>query len=190
MQPCLPEQIESERLLIRVARPGDGQIFNQAIHASAAKLAPWLGWVTPLPTLEQSEQNCRRAYARFLLQEDLMVFFLLKENGRLIGGSGLHKADWKLGIFEMGYWGHAEFGGAGLMSEGVRALSDHALQAMGANRVFLTTDEKNEASWRLAERAGFTLEGVLRLDRLDIQGRLRNTRVYARVSQRLGQTPE
>jgi RimJ/RimL family protein N-acetyltransferase len=33
----------------------------------------------------------------------------------------------------------------------------------------------------LAERAGFVLEGTLRRDRLDLQGQLRNTRVYARI---------
>jgi hypothetical protein len=44
---------------------------------------------------------------------------------------------------------------------------------LSANRVFLTTDEKNLASRRLAERAGFELEGTLRLDRRDLEGRLR-----------------
>jgi RimJ/RimL family protein N-acetyltransferase len=48
--------------------------------------------------------------------------------------------------------------------------------------VFLTTDHRNRDSWRLAERAGFELEGVLRNERLDLQGRLRDTRVYSRIA--------
>jgi len=178
----LPEQLETARLVVRVARPGDGAAFNEAVVDSIGKLAPWLSWVTPPPSLEASETSCRRAYARFLLDEDLMALFFLKSNGVLVGGSGLHDADWTLRRFEMGYWGRSGHGGQGLVTEGVRCLADHALDVLGASRVFLTTDERNIGSWRLAERAGFTLEGTLRNERLDLEGRFRNTRVYARVA--------
>lgn len=177
----LPEQLDTERLHIRVARPGDGEAFHAAIHASLPELSPWLGWVTPPPSLEDSERNCRRAYARYLLNEDLMVFFFLQSDGTLIGGSGLHGADWTLRRFEVGYWCRTGFTGAGLMTEGVRALADHALQVLGAHRVFLTVDEQNLRSWKLAERAGFVHEGTLVNERFNLQGRLRNTRIYART---------
>lgn len=178
----LPEQIESDRLIIRVAKPGDGPMFNAAIVESLPELSPWLGWVSPAPTVEQSESSCRRAFARFLLNEDLMALFILKQGGELVGGSGLHDADWQLRHFEVGYWGRTRFMGQGLVTEGVRALASHALTALGASRVFLTTDERNVRSWRLAERAGFELEGTLRNDRKNLEGTLRNTRVYSRVA--------
>ena len=178
----LPESLHSERLLIRVARPGDGAMFNAAILESQADLAPWLGWVTPAPSVEKSEADCQAAHERFLRNEDLMAFFLTRDTGELVGGSGLHKANWTLRQFEVGYWGRTRFAGTGLMTEGVRALARHAMDALGANRVFLTTDERNLRSRRLAERAGFEYEGTLRKDRFDLDGRLRNTRVYAVVA--------
>lgn len=178
----LPEQIESDRLVIRVARPGDGAMVNAAIVESLPALSPWLGWVTPPPSVEQSELSCCRAYARFLLNEDLMALFLLKSDGALVGGSGLHHANWQLRQFEVGYWGRTAYACRGLVTEGVRALAEHALSVLRASRVWLTTDERNVRSWRLAERAGFELEGTLRHERLDLAGRLRNTRVYARVA--------
>jgi RimJ/RimL family protein N-acetyltransferase len=178
----LPESLESPRLHIRVARPGDGAVYNQAVLDSLLVLSPWLGWVSPPPTVEESEMNCRKAFARFLMNEDLMAFFFLKDGGTLIGGSGLHKANWTLRQFEIGYWCRSGFQGKGLITEGVRCLADHALQVLNANRVFLTTDEQNIASWRLAERAGFELEGTLRNERLNLAGALRNTRVYSRIT--------
>lgn len=181
MLATLPEQIESEHLIIRVARSGDGAVFNEAITESLAELAPWLGWVTPPPTLEESETSCQAAHQRFLRNEDLMAFFFLKDCGTLIGGSGLHDADWNLRHFEVGYWGRSSFCGRGLMTEGVRALADHALEVLRATRVFLTTDTLNVASWKLAERAGFELEGILRNERLNLSGGLRDTRVYSRI---------
>ncbi|MES2474738.1 MAG: GNAT family protein [Verrucomicrobiota bacterium] len=181
MSASLPEFIESDRLIIRVARPGDGAVFNAAILESLETLSPWLGWVTPAPTLEESERSCRRAHARFLLNEDLMAFFFRKSDGSLVGGSGLHDADWDLRCFEVGYWGHPKYSGQGLITEGVVALTDHAMDFLKASRVFLTTDDLNVASWKLAERAGFELEGILRNDRKNLSGDLRNSRVYSRV---------
>lgn len=182
----LPEMLETPRLIVRVARPGDGAVFHRAISASLERLQPWLGWVTPAPTLDDAERNCRRAQARFLLNEDLMALFFLKDGGDLVGGSGLHNANWDLRHFEVGYWGHAGHAGRGLMAEGVGALVTHALDVLQASRVFLTTDENNQASRRLAERLGFELEGILRQDRRNLQGRLRNTCVYARIGRSEG----
>lgn len=178
----LPEELESDRLIIRVSRPGDGAALNEAILESLPELKPWLPWVSPPPTAEKSEIDCRRAYARFLLNEDLLLFFFLKDSGTLVGASGLHKANWELRQFEVGYWGRTAYTGTGLITEGVRTLSDYALNILRAQRVFLTADEQNVKSWRLAERAGFQLEGTLRKDSADLQGVLRNTRVYSRVA--------
>ena len=51
-----------------------------------------------------------------------------------------------------------------------------------ANRIYLTVDDNNISSYKLAERIGFELEGTLHLDRLGMNGKLRNTRVYAKYN--------
>lgn len=181
MRDSYQEQIESERLIIRVPRSGDGAIANEAIIESFESLAPWLAWVTPPPDVATTEEGCRRARERFSNNEDLTVYFFLKETGELIGGSGLHDPNWELRHFEIGYWGRTRFSGTGLMTEGVKALAEHALSDLKATRVIITCDNLNIASWRLADRAGFQLEGILRNERLDAQGRLRDTRLYSRI---------
>jgi RimJ/RimL family protein N-acetyltransferase len=42
-------------------------------------------------------------------------------------------------------------------------------------------DDNNASSWRVAERAGFTLEALLRFDSATPAGEPRSTRIYARV---------
>ncbi|AJQ97489.1 GNAT family N-acetyltransferase [Gynuella sunshinyii] len=177
----LTEVIETDRLIVRVARPGDGACFNKAILESIDQLKDWLGWVTPPPTTVQSEESCRKAYGRFLLNEDLMVLFFHKETGEVVGGSGLHNPDWDKRQFEVGYWGNSRYSKQGLMTEGVKALVSYALKELKASRIFLTTDERNISSWKLAERVGFIHEGTLRNDRYDMAGKLRNTKIYSVV---------
>jgi RimJ/RimL family protein N-acetyltransferase len=53
---------------------------------------------------------------------------------------------------------------------------------LSAARVELRVDDLNERSWRVAQRLGFQLEGLLRSDTRDANGRLRDTRVYGAVA--------
>ena len=61
------------------------------------------------------------------------------------------------------------------------ALARMAFDALAARRVEIRTDDANVRSQRVAERAGFTLEAVLRFDWVSPADEPRSTRVYARV---------
>ncbi|MBN8285719.1 GNAT family N-acetyltransferase [Zoogloea sp.] len=111
-----------------------------------------------------------------------MAFFFERGSGRLVGGGGLHKADWTLRKFEIDYWCRSGCGGQGLITEAVRTLADHAMTVLRAHRLELTVDDENRKSWQLAERAGFSLEGLHRHAGFTPQGKLRNLRVYAKTS--------
>jgi len=52
---------------------------------------------------------------------------------------------------------------------------------LDARRVEIRMDDNNAPSWRVAERAGFTLEALLRFDSATPAGEPRSTRIYARV---------
>jgi len=79
---------------------------------------------------------------------------------RPVGGIGAGAID-DNGIVEIGYWLRADARGRGLTTRALRLVAGWAL-ANGASRVQLRAAVENEASRRVAERAGFTLEGVLR----------------------------
>jgi len=188
MDPLLievPERIETERLVLRTPRAGDGAVVNAAVQASHAELAPWLPWAVTLPSVDESEAHCRRTHAKFLLRDDLTMFVFARgaddREGELVGGTGLHRIDWTLRRFEVGYWRKTGCEGRGFMTEAVRALVRMAFDALDARRVEIRMDDRNVASWKLAERAGFTLEALLRFDSLTPAGEPRSTRVYARV---------
>lgn len=188
MDPLLidvPERIETERLILRCPKPGDGAAVNAAVCESLDALRPFMPWAQSAPSLDESELVCRRAQARFRLREDLVLSMFERAadggEGRYIGGSGLHRILWDVRRFEVGYWCRSNCTGQGFVTEAVCALNRVAFDQLGARRLELRTAADNERSRRVAERAGFTFEGVLRGDSLTPQGKVRDTRVYARV---------
>ena len=87
---------------------------------------------------------------------------------------------WETPKTEVGYWIRSSRAGQGFVTEAVQALCDYAFTQIGAVRVELVVDEENVASRRVADRAGFHLEGTHRNERRAPDGTLRNTCVYAR----------
>ena len=80
--------------------------------------------------------------------------------GQILGSVGLTR-DETDHVVEVGYWIRAEARGRGVMTRAVVVVSRHAFET-GAERVFLRADPLNVGSCRVAEKAGFTREGVLR----------------------------
>lgn len=184
MNPILldfPDHFESARLLIRCPRAGDGAALHEAVIESLDELRPWMPWAAQPPSVADEEALARRAHARWLLREDLMLILLDKANGRVLGGSGLHRIDWAVPRFEIGYWCRTSCVGRGLITESTNAIAAFAFDVLGARRVEIRMDDRNERSWRVAERCGFALEAVLRQNAVDTAGALRDTRIYARV---------
>jgi RimJ/RimL family protein N-acetyltransferase len=82
-------------------------------------------------------------------------------SGRLVGSVGLH--DIADGAAEIGYWCAADCRGQGLMTEAVAAVSAWGFEALGLQRIAWYAGVGNWASRRVAERCGYTIEGVLPL---------------------------
>lgn len=188
MEPLLefvPDSIVTPRLILRSPRASDGPALNAAVVESLEALQPYMPWAQTAPTLAQSEAECRRMQAKVLLREDLpMMMFERAADGSergLIGGTGLHRIDWKVRRFEVGYWCRSSRVGEGFVGEAVEAITRCAFEQLQARRVEVRMDDGNERSWRVAERAGFTLEGVLRSQSLNPDGEPRDTRVYAKT---------
>jgi RimJ/RimL family protein N-acetyltransferase len=94
---------------------------------------------------------------------------------------GLHRTDWSVPKTEVGYWIRSSEAGRGYASEGVNALVDWALSELRAIRVELVTLEENLGSRAVAERCGFTLEGVHRNVFRGPDRELRHRYVYAKL---------
>jgi RimJ/RimL family protein N-acetyltransferase len=178
VRPAFPEQIETERLLIRAPREGDGAEINAAIRETYADLHEWMDWAGYLPEVEETEHRRQVARASFLAGEDFGVQVHLKTTDAFVLCAGLHPLNWAVPKFEIGYWCRAAFQGRGYVTETVRALTRVGLEVFGANRIEIRCDARNLRSRRVAERAGYTLEATLKNETVRPDGSLRDTQIY------------
>ncbi len=176
-----PEAFETERLLIRSPMPGDGPELYAAVRESMEDLLPWMPWPAEHGTVEDSEASAREARVRFLERTELRMHLWLKGTETLVGSSGLHRIDWGVPKFEIGYWCRTGMTGRGYVTEAVRGIAAFAFDVLGAQRVEIRCDPLNRPSARVAELAGFRLEGELRNDARGTDGNLRNTLVFSAV---------
>jgi RimJ/RimL family protein N-acetyltransferase len=181
----LPSSIETSRLTLRPPRTGDGPALHEALTESLLELRRFLAslpWVAEEQTLESAEAFCRNGEANFIARRDLPFFVFEKQSGKLVASAGLHRTVWQTPKTEVGYWCRTQSCGHGFVTEAVSALTAYAFEHIKAARVELITDEENVSSRRVAERSGFTLEGILQKERRAPDASLRNTCVYARTS--------
>jgi RimJ/RimL family protein N-acetyltransferase len=81
---------------------------------------------------------------------------------RVLGAIGMSNFNWADMKAEIGYWMAPEARRHGYGARATRMLAAWAVTTLGLERLELLANPENEGSQRLAERAGFTREGVLR----------------------------
>ena len=175
----LPERLLGRRVVVRPYEISDAKAVKEAVEESRESLRPWMPWWDTHKTFEESVDFCVRSKARWLLRENMNVGIWERDGGRYLGGSGYHDPDWKARKFELGYWIRTSAEGRGYVSEAVKVLTRSAFEQMGANRVEIRCDVRNERSRRVAERCGYALDGTLRRDTLTTSGELRDTHVFS-----------
>jgi RimJ/RimL family protein N-acetyltransferase len=168
-----PSAFETERLLVRAPRPGDGAELHAAIIESLAELTPWMPWAQEPQSPLTCENDVLSAYADFLARRDLRLqLYLRSAPETMVGSSGLHRIDWSVPRLEIGYWLRTRFAGQGYATEAVRGVAAFAFRELGAERLEIWCDERNERSAAVARRAGFRHEATLRHRHRDVDGAL------------------
>jgi ribosomal-protein-alanine N-acetyltransferase len=99
-----------------------------------------------------------------------------RRSGELMGAIGVREVD--QANAQIGYWVKREARGRGVATRALGLVSRWAFEELGAGRVQLFTEPGNVASQRVAEKAGFVREGVLRRY-LNIKGERRDGVIFS-----------
>jgi ribosomal-protein-serine acetyltransferase len=192
----LPERFDGENIVLRPWRVDDAPALFDAIRESMDRLRPWLPWTHLHPCVDATRQYIAGCVGKWATRADLVLSIWDHAETRLLGATGLHPPgggtiDWALRSFEIGYWLRTSEEGRGRVAEAVRFLTRWAFEDLDAARVIIRCDPRNERSWRVAERAGYRLEGTARSVVRSGAGEVQDLRVYALVAaDRARQTPD
>ncbi len=144
---------------LRLLEERDAAELYRLIDENRDYLARWLPWAAgeTLPGVHTFIKSTRRQLAdNNGIQTAVIV-------DRRIGGViGVHGIDWPNRSTSLGYWLAEQFQGRGVMTAAVHAYTRHAFGAWELNRVELQAAVDNARSRAIAERLGFTCEGLLR----------------------------
>jgi RimJ/RimL family protein N-acetyltransferase len=174
----LPRRLAGDRIVLRPFERGDGAALYAAVRESETRLRPWMPWVDRHATVDDSEAYCRKAAGWWLTREDLAVA-ICDHAGALLGGTGLHRFDWELRTFEVGYWIRTSAEGRGYVRESVELLAALAFERLDAARVEIRCDPRNERSAAVPRRLAFVEEGCLRNSGKSPDGTVRDTLVFS-----------
>jgi RimJ/RimL family protein N-acetyltransferase len=81
---------------------------------------------------------------------------------------------------EIGYWLGEEYWGLGIATEAVLAVVDYGFQTFDIHRIFAGVFERNSASMRVLEKAGFKQEARL-IKAITKEGQTMDEFIYAIV---------
>lgn len=184
MNPILldfPTEFETDRLFIRMPMPGDGAVTCESINASLKELQPWMPFAQKEQTVDETEVVVRQGYLNFLNRSDLRLLVFKKDTGEFVASSGLHRINWDVPKFEIGYWIDTRYSGRGYMTEAVQGITEFAVRELNARRIEIRCDSLNTKSRAIPEKLGFALEGVLKKDSVSVDGEIRDTCIYSKI---------
>ena len=173
----VPTSFVTERLLIRAPQLDEVAELNRAIVESLDELRPWLPFARLAPSVDDTQTHVACTAADYAAGRDHTMRFVLSETGEIIGSGGLHSRSQDPETFEIGYWRRVGFGGKGYITEAVRGLTGFGFGILGAKRMEIHADARNERSLAVARRAGFSPLRELP-NRVGVDGQPTTTVVY------------
>ena len=153
-----PDELTAGSVTLRRWRPGDAAAIATA--CSDKEIQRWL----PLPS-PYDESHALEYVA--MMEEDaatgrgFALAIVDPGSDRPLGSIGCRMARAR-GVADVGYWIVPNARGQGVATTALRALSDWVFANLHPARIELVTDPDNVASQRVAEKAGFVREGILR----------------------------
>jgi RimJ/RimL family protein N-acetyltransferase len=166
MGPFPSPLIHSDRLELReytpddlglareVAAAGEGEALPPGVPTDPKQLAQWFDQGMHLGDRDRS----------------VHLMMLDRASGKIVGSIGVFHADWEVGSAEIGYGVRRSARRRGYATEALVAVARWMLTEGGIQRAWLTANTDNLASIRVAEKAGFHREGILRRAGLEDDG--------------------
>ncbi len=154
-----PENLRTESIALRKFRHEDATWV--AIACNRPEMVRFIP-VLPSP-YQAADADAFVRYAREAWDRGSSApFAITAADGELLGAIELHFHPVDRGLAAVGYWLRPEGRRRGAATAALRLVSSWAFDTLHIERLSLITDPTNDASQRVAERAVYQREGLLR----------------------------
>ncbi|HEX5474756.1 MAG TPA: GNAT family N-acetyltransferase [Vicinamibacterales bacterium] len=169
-------ELGGRRSLVRTVRPADAA--SLAIQANNPNVARQLRDRFPHP---YTMRDARR-FIESISGQHPPTTFVLEVEGDAAGAIGFSPgADIERYSAEIGYWLGEPFWHRGIVTEALQIVSEYAFRECEVLRLFALPFANNLGSRRVLEKAGYTLEAILRSSAVKF-AEVRDQALYARVN--------
>src|SRR5690606_18185551 len=145
---------------LRLFTQDDAHLLHSLITTNRNHLDQWLRWSARVQTLENTHDFIQRMLDRYHAKEGFHVGLWYR--GQLAGGIACRDMNYDSLHAEIGYWLGEEFVGKGLVAKSCRAIITLLFEQEQMHRIEIQCATDNLKSRAVAERLGFTFEGVKR----------------------------
>ena len=170
-EPLTTRSRTTERFILRPFRRRDADALFRAVAASQQALAEYLPWAARAYTRSSAVLFIRDSMRSW--REAKAYDFTVRrpeEPGRHVGNVSIWHLSRSSRSGEIGYWIRTDDTGRGIATEAAREALRIGFAELGLHRLILRIAVGNTSSERVAEKLGFTREGVLR-EEIQVGGR-------------------
>ncbi len=169
-----------DSLMLALVEPGFAARYMEIVDAEREYLGRWLAWPHNAHNREFFMSFITNALQGYSAGQSLTCGILYQ--GELVGNVSLNKIDRQLSKTDIGYWLSEQCQGQGLVTRVVSELLHIAFDELKLEKVEIAAAVENLASRKVAQRLGFTLEGVIRRAE-NIDGRVVDHAVYGLLAE-------
>lgn len=159
-------RLEDEEIALR--RLSEEDVAEIAAACQNPEIPRWTS--VPSPYTEEDA----RAFVAAATEEAFAV--VDRATGEFLGTIGVHPH--APGVGQIGYWIRREARGRGVVTRALRLVPRWGFDGLRLARLQLLTEPENVASQRVAEKAGYRREGLLR-SFLELKGSRRDAVMYS-----------
>ena len=152
-------EIDNE-LRLELTMPKHAQALFEIIDRNRDFFAERFPWVEETKEVEDTKAYIKSRLELFAKDKTLHLTIVYKE--QVVGVLDFMNLNHSEKRTEIAYWLDKAYNGKGIMTRAVRELANIGFHEYGLERIAICCDVRNPASCSVAERLGFTKEGVLR----------------------------
>ena len=167
---------------IRLLKESDLESYYNMVKKNRARLEDFFtGTVSRTATFEDTkiflseivEKANKRQYFPYIIIKD--------STNAIIGFLDLKNIDWSIPKSEMGLYIDEDYAGKGISTKAFVLFQEHCFKTYRFKKLFLRTHSKNYAARKVAEQAGFEIEGTIRRDYVTTSGELVDLIYYGKL---------